>query len=64
MSATTIVMTDTGPIGLVLPHPDQSDLSENERAWIGFIRAISDHSDPPPRLAAVQSLRRVLASHG
>lgn len=52
-----IVMTDTGPIGLVLPLPDQSDLSENERAWIGFLRALSGGSDPPPSLLAVQRLR-------
>lgn len=64
MSGTTITMTDAGLIGLVRSPTDQSDLSENELAWIGFLRAVSHHSDPPPSLAAVQSLRRVLASHG
>jgi hypothetical protein len=57
-----IIMTDTGLIGLVLPLPDQSDLSENERAWIGFLRVLSGGSDPPPSLALVQAIREALRS--
>ena len=37
MSATTIVMTDTGPIGLVQPNPERAEVTENELAWIGFL---------------------------
>lgn len=66
MSETTIIMTDTGPIGLVQTLIDRSnlpELTENELSWIGFLRAISGHSDPPPSLAAVQSLRRALTAY-
>ncbi len=36
------------------------DLSENERAWIGFIRLISKGTDPAPTLASVQGMRVAL----
>lgn len=60
MSEATIVMTDTGPIGLVLPKPERSDLTENELSWIRFLRALSDGSDPAPSLALVQAIRAAL----
>jgi hypothetical protein len=41
-------------IGYLLDKP----LSENERAWIGFIRLLSDNADPSPTLATVQALRQ------
>jgi len=56
----TIIMTDTGPIGLVRPDPERAEVTENELAWIGFLREISDRSDPPPKLAAAQPLRLAL----
>lgn len=37
-----------------------SDLSENEQAWVMFLRMISDGRDPAPTLRRVQLLRRVL----
>ena len=41
--------------------PDNGDLTENEWAWVGFIRVIAGNSDPAPSLVAVQALRRALA---
>ncbi|WP_394198567.1 hypothetical protein [Litoreibacter albidus] len=37
--------------------PELEGLSENERAWIGFLRLISNHTDPAPTLERVQALR-------
>ncbi|MEM5521423.1 hypothetical protein WNY39_12395 [Sulfitobacter sp. AS59] len=37
-----------------------ADLSENEKAWIGFIRLISKDTDPAPNLARVQGVRLAL----
>ena len=53
----TIFMTDTGPIGLVRPYTERVEVTENELAWVGFLREISDGSNPPPSLAVVQALR-------
>ncbi|MGJ8590173.1 MAG: hypothetical protein ACSHXW_18870 [Yoonia sp.] len=36
------------------------DLTENERAWIGFVRLISNDTDPAPTLARVQGVRLAL----
>lgn len=36
------------------------DLTENEIAWLRFLRDISNDSDPQPTLARVQLLRRIL----
>ena len=41
--------------------PELQDLTENERAWIGFLRLIANDSDPAPTLARVQALRLALA---
>jgi len=43
--------------------PDLADLTENERAWIGFLRLISSDTDPAPTLARVQGVRRVFSGH-
>lgn len=40
--------------------PDFDDLTENERAWIGFLRLISNDTDPAPTLARVQGVRTAL----
>jgi hypothetical protein len=37
-----------------------ADLTENERAWIGFIRLLSNDTDPAPTLARVQGVRLAL----
>lgn len=39
---------------------DVHGLTANERAWIGFLRLISNGRDPAPRLRDVQLLRRLL----
>ena len=39
------------------------DLTENERAWVGFLRLITQDSDPAPTLALVQALRRVISAY-
>lgn len=50
-----------------IPAPAQPDpgrdkpITENERAWIDFIRLISMDSDPSPTLRRVQSLRSLLS---
>lgn len=40
--------------------PDTGELTENEHAWVGFIRAASKQTDPAPYLVGVQALRRAL----
>lgn len=42
-------------------HRSDLTISENERAWIGFIRLASNDTDPAPTLKSVQQLRRILA---
>jgi hypothetical protein len=42
------------------PLIDGSNLTENERAWVDFLRLISNETDPEPTLKRVQLLRRVL----
>ena len=38
------------------------ELTENERAWIEFLRLASCDSDPAPTLERVQALRQILKS--
>lgn len=38
---------------------DQEELTINERAWLRFLRDISDDRDPKPTLRRVQLLRRI-----
>jgi len=42
-------------------HPGLEDLTENERAWVGFLRLITQDTDPAPTLARVQALRCVFS---
>ncbi len=42
------------------PRADGSDLTANERAWVDFLRLISNRTDSGPTLSRVQLLRRVL----
>ncbi len=41
--------------------PILQDLTENERAWIGFLRLITNDTDPAPTLARVQTMRCVFS---
>ena len=41
------------------PVVQQGNLTENELAWVVFLRLLSEGSDPVPSLAAVQALRLV-----
>lgn len=40
--------------------PNLDDLTENERAWIGFLRLIFNDTDPAPTLERVQGMRLAL----
>jgi hypothetical protein len=42
--------------------PDDSSLTEKERAWVEFIRLTSRNMDPAPTLSSVQALRQIF--HG
>ncbi len=44
--------------------PELQDLTENERAWVGFLRLITSDTDPAPTLARVQAMRCVFSHHG
>ncbi|AXI48928.1 hypothetical protein C1J03_14890 [Sulfitobacter sp. SK012] len=41
------------------PKVSRHEVTENELAWIGFLRTLSQGEDPAPSLAAMQSLRVV-----
>lgn len=55
-----VELTFNGVAPIAPPRIDGSDLTENERAWVDFLRLISDGTDPGPTLKRVQLLRRVL----
>jgi hypothetical protein len=40
--------------------PSTVPITLNERDWIDMLRCIVGDADPPPRLPAVQALRRAL----
>ena len=40
--------------------PSERAISQNERAWIGFLRLVSRDSDPTPTLRCVQLLRLLI----
>lgn len=40
--------------------PSTAALTENERAWVDFLRMIVGDRDPAPTLAGVQALREAL----
>lgn len=42
-------------------HPEINDLTENERAWVGFLRLLTADSDPAPTLRRVQAFRFALS---
>ncbi len=41
----------------------KDDLTLNERAWLRFLRDVSNGSDPEPTLRRVQLLRRLCRPH-
>lgn len=41
--------------------PSDDPLTENEWAWVSFIRLASNETDPAPTLMRVQALRRAFA---
>lgn len=43
------------------PDPRERAFTDNERAWVEFIRLISHDTDPAPTLWQVQQLRQVIA---
>ncbi len=40
--------------------PSDQPISENERAWIDFLRLVSCDSDPAPTLRCVQAMRQLV----
>ncbi len=52
-------MSSARRIVLGFKRPPEGALSENERAWIEFLRIVSNNGDPKPTLARVQALRRL-----
>lgn len=44
--------------------PELEQLTEHERAWIGFLRLITNDTDPAPTLARVQALRQAVTGDG
>lgn len=48
------------PILTVIRRRPELHLTENERAWVEFIRIIARDGDPAPTLARVQRLREIL----
>jgi hypothetical protein len=40
-----------------ISHPELKDLTENERAWVGSLRLITQDTDPAPTLISVQAPR-------
>jgi hypothetical protein len=55
-----VELNSNGVAPIAPPRIDGSDLTENERAWVDFVRLISNGTDPGPTLKRVQLLRRVL----
>ncbi len=42
--------------------PPDGALTENELAWVEFLRIASNNGDPRPTLATIQALRRLFDS--
>ncbi|MDW4551364.1 hypothetical protein R5H32_18565 [Defluviimonas sp. D31] len=53
-------MSEHGRLGFGGATEGMHDLTENERAWIEFLRLISNGCDPALRLGDVQLLRRLI----
>ena len=56
-AAPTIAMSAAG-----FRLPSDQPISDNERAWIDFLRLVSCDSDPAPTLRIVQAMRLMLAA--
>lgn len=58
-------VSDVGAISVVgFRLPSERPISQNEMAWIDFLRLVSCDSDPAPTLRLVQALRRVIEEGG
>ena len=44
--------------------PTVEEITENERAWVGFLRLLSKGGDPTPTLSGVQALRLAFGARG
>lgn len=44
-------------------RPWENPITDNERAWIEFIRLASYDTDPSPTLETVQALRQIFMPH-
>ena len=53
-------LDDLGSEGSGIAIPADHPPTENELAWIGFMRLITRGSDPKPTLALVQQVRSIL----
>lgn len=53
-------MSEHGIQGVGGARDGAHDLTENERAWVDFLRLISNGCDPALRLRDVQLIRRLL----
>ena len=42
--------------------PSERPISQNERAWIDFLRLVSCDCDPAPNLRQVQTIRRLFGT--
>ena len=54
-------MTEPDEMRTRLRYLASRPLTENELAWIDFLRLLSNDGDPAPTLARVQALRHILA---
>lgn len=52
-------MTDRDLETLRAERPWEKPFTENEKAWIEFIRLASHDTDPAPTLETVQALRQI-----
>jgi len=56
-------MTDRYLETLRAERPWAKPITENEKAWIEFIRLASYDTDPAPTLETVQALRQIFTPH-
>lgn len=56
-------MSDGDIEALRARRPWAKPITENEKAWIEFIRLASYDTDPAPTLETVQALRQIFTPH-
>lgn len=52
-------MSGLSSVDMPFRLPSDRSLTRNELAWIGFLRLVSNETDPAPTLKHVQLLRRL-----